>query len=292
MSASFEKYQKRRLRSSYLSVIVSIALVLFLVGLFGLLLIGTNSVSKHLKEQVAIGVYFKENVKETDIKTFQKKLEKKEFTKKVSYTSKEAAAKQYIAETGEDFMEFLGDNPLQASLDVYVKSAFVSEEKIKNIEKEIIKSTLVSDISYDKPLVELLVKNINKLSFWMLLFSGVFTLIAIALINSSIRLSVYSKRFTIKTMQMVGATKSFIRKPFVWKSIRLGVLGALLAIACLAGMLFYVHTYIQKIDLLVEGTYIGFLFAGILILGIIISWLSTYFATQRFLNLRTEELYY
>jgi len=292
MSASFEKYQKRRLRSSYFSVIISIALVLFLVGIFGLLLIGANSLSKHLKEQVAISVYLKDNINKASIKKFQKKLEQKDFTKKVIYTSKEAAAKQYILETGEDFMEFLGENPLQASLDVYVKSEFVTEKKIKDIESQMQKSPLVSAINYDKPLVELLVKNINKLSFWMLLFSAIFTLIAIALINSSIRLSVYSKRFNIKTMQMVGATKSFIRKPFVWKSIKLGFFGALLAIFILVGILFYVHTYIQQINLLVDGTFIGILFVGILLLGIFISWVSTYFATQRFLNLRTEELYY
>lgn len=126
----------------------------------------------------------------------------------------------------------------------------------------------------------------------MLLISGVFTLIAVVLINSSIRLSVYSKRFTIKTMQMVGATKGFIRRPFIWKFIKLGVAGALVAILCVLGFVMYINRVIPEIELMTDMKLYGILFGSIIALGVFITWISTFFATQRFLNLRTDELYY
>ncbi len=160
------------------------------------------------------------------------------------------------------------------------------------IEKQLKIRSIIAEISYDKPLIELLTKNINRLSFWMLLFSALFTLIAVVLINSSIRLSVYSKRFTLKTMQMVGATKSFIRKPFIWKSIQLGFLGALVSIAGLLAFIIYVNSTIPELELLSNYKILGIIFVGIIGLGILITWISTFFATQRFLNLRADELYY
>jgi cell division transport system permease protein len=159
-------------------------------------------------------------------------------------------------------------------------------------EKQLQNRSIVAEMSYDKPLIELLTKNISRLSFWMLLFSTLFTIIAVVLINSSIRLSVYSKRFTLKTMQMVGATKSFIRKPFIWKSIQLGILGALVAIAGVIAFIIYVDNTIPELELLGDYKILGILFVAIIGLGILITWISTFFATQRFLNLRTDELYY
>jgi cell division transport system permease protein len=150
----------------------------------------------------------------------------------------------------------------------------------------------VADISYDKPLIQLLTKNIQKISFWLLVLSGVFGLFAIILINSSIRLSIYSKRFNIKTMQMVGATKSFIRRPFIWRSIKLGMLGALLAIIGLAIVLYYIDMYAPSLKLLKDYLTLSYLVGGVLVSAFIITWLSTFFATQRFLNLQTDELYY
>jgi cell division transport system permease protein len=151
---------------------------------------------------------------------------------------------------------------------------------------------IVSEVTYDKPLIELLSKNINRLSFWMLIFSALFTLIAIVLINGSIRLSVYSKRFTIKTMQMVGATKSFIRGPFIWQSVKLGIIGALVSIAGLVAFISYLNKNIPELELFSDVNLLSVVFLGIIGLGILITWLSTFFATQRFLNLRTDELYY
>ena len=292
MNNSFEKYQKRRLRSSYFSVIISVALVLFLVGFLGLILLKTNSITKHFKEKVALTIFLNDNAKSNDVEILQAELKKAEYSKEVTYVSKKEAAKKYSEEIGEEFVDFLGDNPLKNAIDVSLKSEFVTPEKMAEIEKQLLNRSIVAEVVYDKPLIELLTKNINRISFWMLLFSALFTLIAVVLINSSIRLSVYSKRFTIKTMQMVGATKGFIRKPFILQSIKLGVLGAIVSIVGLLIFVFYVNRMVPEIELLADYKVLALLFAFIIAMGILISWISTFFATQRFLNLRTDELYY
>ena len=273
-------------------MIISIALVLFLVGLLGLIVLKTNSIAKHFKEKIAMTVFLKDNAKQKDVEILQAELKKADYTKSVTYISKKEAAERYSEDIGEDFLEFLGENPLKNAIDVSLKSEFVTPQKMAEIEKTLVIRSIVAEVSYDKPLIELLSKNINRLSFWMLLFSGLFTIIAVVLINSSIRLSVYSKRFTIKTMQMVGATKRFIRVPFIWQSIRLGIVGALVAIGGLIAFIFYMNDRIPEIKLLDNYETLGILFSAIIALGIMITWLSTYFATQRFLNLRTDELYY
>ncbi len=292
MDKSFEKYQKRRLRSSYFSVIISISLVLFLIGVLGLIVLKTHSITEHFKEKVTITIFLKDNAKNKDVEILQAELKRAEYTKLVTYISKKEAASKYTKEIGEDFVEFLGDNPLKNAIDISLKSEFVTPEKMAEIEKNLLIRSIVAEITYDKPLIELLTKNINRLSFWMLLFSALFTLIAVVLINSSIRLSVYSKRFTIKTMQMVGATKSFIRVPFIWKSVQLGILGALVAIGGLIAFIMYLDNTIPELEMLSNYEILGMLFAFIIGLGILITWISTFFATQRFLNLRTDELYY
>ena len=292
MSKSFEKYQKRRLRSSYLSVIISIGLVLFLLGLLGFIVLKTNSISKHFKEKVVLTVFLNDNAKNKDVEILQAELKKADYTKSVTYISKKEAAEKYSQDIGEDFLEFLGENPLKNAIDISLKSEFVVPEKMAEIEKQLEIRSIVSEITYDKPLIELLTKNINRLSFWMLIFSALFTLIAVVLINNSIRLSVYSKRFTIKTMQMVGATKRFIRGPFIWKSVQLGMLGSIVAIIGLIVFILYLNKTIPELELLSNYKILGVLFVVIFFVGILISYLSTFFATQRFLNLRTDELYY
>ena len=292
MSTAFEKYQKRRLISSYISVILSIAFVLFLLGLFGLLVLNTKKMSDYFKEKASITIFLKDSADKHTVKNLQTLLKSEAYTKSITYTSKEDAAKVAIKDNGEDFMEFLGYNPLKNAIDLYVKADFVSPEKMSEIEKELIKNKAVHEISYDKSLINLLTKNIKRISLWVLIFSSIFALIAMLLINNSIRLSVYSKRFTIKTMQLVGATKRFIRKPFVWSSIKLGVAGALVALVALAIAVYYLNSNFPEFGFLENTELLGVLFGSIFLLGILITWLSAFFATQRFLNLRTDQLYY
>jgi len=293
LAGSFEKYQKRRLISSYISVIVSIGLVLFLIGMLGILVINTQKVANHFKEQIAMSIYLKDQAKEIEIDQLQKQLALAEYTKNTVYTSKAEAAEIYKQDIGEDFMNFLGDaNPLPQSIDVYFKADFVNEVKLAEIARDLSEKDFVAEIIYDKPLISLLNNNIKKISFWVLIISGVFTFIAVLLINSSIRLSVYSKRFIIKTMQMVGATKSFIRRPFIWRSVKLGMIGAVLAMIGMALVLYSLDRTYPDLNLLVDRLLLGALFLIVFMLGVLITWFSTFLATQRFLNLRTDELYY
>lgn len=292
MSKSFEKYHKRRLRSSYISVVISIALVLFMLGILGLLVINTKKVSNLFKEQAAITLYFNNDVKKDQIKKLEESIKKEDFTKYTKFTSKEEAAEIYKKENGEDFMNFLGYNPLQNSIDIFVKADYVTPEKMEEIHAKYKKNNYISDVSYDRPLIDLLTKNVRKVSLFILIFSALATLVVVVLINSSIRLSVYAKRFTIKTMQMVGATKRFIRRPFIRGSVKLGIFGAIIAMAGLAAVVYYIDKTFPELGLMKDHQQLAILFGGIFLLGIVITWLSTYFATQRFLNLRTDELYY
>lgn len=292
MASSFEKYQKRRLISSYFSVVLSISLVLFLLGLLGLFLINSNQLSRYFKEQIPLSIYLKDSAKEVEINQLKQSLEMADYTKSATYVSKEEAAEQHMETIGEDYLEFLGYNPLQNSIDVELLAEFVTSEQLKDIADEIRFKDFVAEVEYDELLVELFDKNIKVISFWVLVFSGVFLIIAVLLINSSIRLSVYAKRFTIKTMQMVGATKQFIRRPFIWKSIRLGLIGSIIAMIGVAGTLYIIDNAWPQLELLSDKMLLGGLFLFIILTGIFIAWLSTFFATQRFLNLRTDELYY
>jgi len=292
MSKSFEKYQKRRLRSSYISVVISISLVLFLLGVLGLLVLNTKKVSNYFKESAAITLYLKNDVKRDQILNLQVSIDEQSFTKSTQFISKEDAAEIYKKENGEDFMDFLGYNPLENSIDIYVKAEFVSPEKMEEIEGIYTTNQFVSSVSYDKPLIDLLTKNVRRISLFILVFCGLATLVVVVLINSSIRLSVYSKRFTIKTMQMVGATKRFIRKPFIWNSVKLGMIGAALAIVELAILLYYMNKIFPEFGMIDNRVEMASLFGIIFGLGVLLTWISTFMATQRFLNLRTDELYY
>ncbi|MDO7170954.1 cell division protein FtsX [Mariniflexile sp. AS56] len=292
MSSSFEKDQKRRLISSYFSVVLSIALVLFLLGLLGMLVLNAKKVSDHFKEQVVVTIYLKDTAKEVEIKQLEKSLAMADYVKTIEYVSKEEAAEFLKAENGEDFMDFVGYNPLQNSIDVHLKADFVTSEHLEKISEEATSKNFVDEVTYDNDLVNLMNENVKKITFWVLVISGIFTLIAVLLINSSIRLAVYSKRFTIKTMQMVGATKSFIRRPFVWRSIRLGIVGAVIALIGMAIVLYYINRTFPELGLLNTPILVILLFAIVFALGIIITWISTHIATQRFLNLKTDALYY
>lgn len=292
MSASFDKYQKRRLRSSYFSVVVSISLVLFMVGVLGLILLKSTSVANHFKEKTAMTLFLKDDISKKNIDDLRASLNKEPFIKEIVYISKEEAAATHAKDLGEDFIQFLGTNPLKNGIDMYLKAEFVTPEKMTEIETRFQKNAFVAEVSYDKPLIEFLTKNIQQISFWLLIVSAFFGLISILLINSSLRLSVYSKRFNIKTMQMVGATKGFIRRPFIIQGIKLGMIGSIIALLGLAAVIYYTNQHIPALQLLNDYILLSELFGGVLLVAFLITWLSTYFATQRYLNLQTDELYY
>ena len=291
MASSFENYQKRRLISSYFSVILSIFLVLFLLGSLGLFVINSKKITNDFKENIPMTVFFKNEANDSILNVFDTELKNSRFIKEYAFVQKDSAAKNNVDIVGKDFMEFLGFNPLQNSFDINLKGDYVVADSIKKIETGFKKNEYVSEIIYDKQLVDLVNDNIKKISFYLLIISGFLAVIAMLLINSSLRLSIYSHRFTIKTMQMVGATKAFIRKPFIWRGIKLGLVGSILAIIALYAGVMYIDKYFPSLHIAKDYTSLGIVFGGVLLIGIVITSISTFFATQRFLNLRTDDLY-
>lgn len=291
MASSFENYNKRRLISSYFSVVLSIFLVLFLLGALGLFVINSKKITNDFKENIPMTVFFDNDANDSVISAFDAEMKNAKFIKDFVFVHKDSAAKNNVDIVGKDFMEFLGFNPLQNSFDIHLKGDYVIADSIKKIERNIRKNEMVSEIIYDKELVDMVNNNVTKISFWILIISAILTVVAMLLINSSLRLSVYSHRFTIKTMQMVGATKSFIRKPFIWRSIKLGLIGSGLAIIALLALVFYVDGLFPSLGIAKDYVSIAIVILGVLVVGIVITSISTFFATQRFLNLKTDDLY-
>ncbi len=292
MAKSFQdNYQKRRILNNYFSVIISITVVLFFIGILGLFLLNTKSLASHFKEQIVMTVYLKDNAKDIEITQMQKKIQLNSSTKRVQFKSKEEAAEEYARDIGEDFVEFLGFNPLLNSIDIYFNAAYVNALSLNQTKTEIEISDFVAEVVYDQPLVTLLEKNIERISFVLLISTALFVVIALLLINSSIRLSIYSKRFVIKTMQLVGATKSFIRRPFILSHLSLGIISSFLALTALNFLLWEVNKRFPEIEIMQQTSELMIVFGSVLILGISITGVSTFFATQRYLNLKTDAVY-
>lgn len=292
MARSIDSFNKRRLLTSYFSVIVSITLVLFLLGFFGFLVFSTKKLANHFKEQVTVTILIKDEAKSADIAQLQKTLSVASFVKSLRFISKDEAAETFSKDIGEDFVSFIGTNPLQNVIDLSLKADYAEPDRMAEIKRELEQNSFVSEVVYDQSLVALIHENVNRIGLITLVFSALFTFVSVLLINASIRLSIYSKRFIIKTMQLVGATRSFIRRPFIRTNVRLGILSAFLAILLFYGALLAIVKSYPEFSILLDNTILCIVFIGILAIGILISWLSTYFATQRFLNLNTNDLYY
>ena len=286
-----EKFQKRRVLTGYLSVVISISLVLFFVGILGLFLLNTRNVASYFKEQIVMTVYLKDSAKDIEITQLQKKIQLDPATKKVNFISKEEAAAQYARDIGEDFLEFLGYNPLLNSVDVYFNAAYVNTVSLTQTQQELEVTDFVDEVVFDQPLVTLLDKNIVRISYVLLLTTALFITIALLLINSSIRLSIYSKRFIIKTMQLVGATKSFIRRPFIWTHMRLGILSSFIALSGLVLVFVEINKRFPELNMSENPVELARGFGCVLLLGVGITGLSTFFATQRYLNLKSDAIY-
>ena len=292
MSTNFnDSYPKKRVLNSYVSVVISITVVLLFLGVLGLFLLNTKNVASHFKEQIVMTVYLKDSAKDIEITQLQKKIQLDPATKKVQYTPKEEAAEQYARDIGEDFLEFLGYNPLLNSVDIYFNANYVNTLSLTQTKNKIESADFVDEVVYDQPLVTLLDENIQRISVVLMICTVLFIGIALVLINSSIRLSIYSKRVIIKTMQLVGATKSFIRKPFIWSHLRLGILSSFLALLLLSFLLWEVNSRFPELEMLKQKKELMLVYGGILILGVGVTSISTFFATQRYLNLKTDAVY-
>ncbi len=283
---------KRKLRSSYATSIISISLVLFLLGLVGLLLLNAKRLSIHVKENIGFSVILKDEAKEVDIIRLQKNLDAKDYVKSTKYITREEAARETANELGEDFIEFLGYNPLPASIDVKFYAEYANPDSIATIEKELQKFEEVDEIMYHESLIHLVNENVRKISLIILAFSGLLFIIAIALVNNTIRLSVYARRFLINTMQLVGATHSFIRKPFLFKSAEHGIYASVIAILLLIGVIYLIQQEFMEVISLHDIDILAILFLIVIFLGILLNWISTYFAINKYLRMRSDDLYY
>ena len=279
-----EEHTKRKLASSYMSVVVSMTVVLFLIGFLGIFILNSKKVSDHFKEQIVLSIFIKDSAKNIQIKQLQKTLSLKESTRKVTYVSKEEASRLYANEIGEDFLEFLGYNPLLNSIDVFLNAQFVKSGEINSLIQTLERYDYIDEIIYDEPLVELLEENIEQISLWIIVLSGIFILVAILLINSSIRLSIFSKRLVIKTMQLVGANKSFIRKPFIKNHIMMAIISSILSLSGLMFLILSIDKNIPELKLLSNQVELFLIFTFVLVVGIVITFFSAFFATQRYLK--------
>ena len=291
-SSNPEKYTKRSIKSSYLSTVISVSLVLFMLGLLGLTILYANKLSIYVKENIGFTVILKEDVKPAIITQFQKSLDASRYVKSTDFITKEEAAKILQQDLGEDFVEFLGYNPLLSSIDVHLKADYANVDSISNIETELLKNEEVKEVYYQKSLVDLVNKNVKTIGLVILIFSSLLMIICIALINNSIRLSIYSKRFLIKTMQLVGATQGFIRKPFIVKGVKHGVYGAFIAILLLSGVIYLMQKQIPELIELQDIDLFVTLFVFVIILGVFITFVSTLLAVRKYVRLKTDDLYY
>lgn len=285
-------FTKRRLRSSYFTSIISISLVLFLIGLMGLLVLNAKSLSDYVKESLNLSIILEDNAKEVEIRRLQKNLDASNFVKSTEYISKEAAANELKNELGEDFINFLGYNPLLAAIDVYLYAPYANTDSIAAIESTLREYSLIKEIYYHESLIHLINENIRKINFVILIFSGLLFLIALTLINNTIRISVYAKRFLINTMQLVGATRSFIRKPFLKRSTMHGIIAGLVAILLILGVLYFAQKEFQEIMKLQNLETLVFLFSSVILLGILFNYISTFFAVNKYLRMEEDDLYY
>jgi cell division transport system permease protein len=283
---------QRRLRSSYITSIISISLVLFMLGLIGVLLINAKKISDYVKENIGFTVYLKDASKEADILRLQKTIDSRKYVKSTEYITKELATQKFQEELGEDFVSFLGYSPLLPSIEVKLYASYANPDSLALYEKELEKYEQVKDVFYKKSLVHVINENVRKISLIILAFCGLLFIIAISLINNTIRLSIYAKRFLINTMKLVGATKPFIRNPFLYRSILHGIYGAIIAAGLIIPALFWAQKQLVGIVELTDLNFIIVNCIAILLLGIIINLVSTWFAVNKFLRLKTDDLYY
>jgi len=292
MASREDKYAKRRLKSSYLSTIVGVTLVLYMLGLLGLIVMHAKKLSDYVKENIGYTVFLNDDVKDVDVIQLQKTLDARNYVKSTEFITKEKAAATLQKDIGEDFTTFLGYNPLSASIEIRLSAEFANSDSLKVLETELLKNKNVKEVSYQKSLVTAVNENLRKISYIILGFSCLLLFIAIALINNTIRLSVYSKRFLIRTMQLIGATESFIRRPFILKGVVQGIVGAMVAVILLVFTLYFAQKEVPELQELQDAALFIKLFIFVTLMGVVISWVSTYLAVRKYLRIQTDYLYF
>ena len=292
MARQEDKVLGRRLKSSYISTVVSITLVLFVLGMLGLVILHAQKLSDHVRESIAVSVFLKENAGEAETQRLKASIDAMPAVNEARFISREEAAEDLMRELGEDFISFLGYNPLTASIMVSLKADYANPDSMQVFRDGLIGHQLVSEVDYQQTLVHLVNENVRRISIGLLAFSLLLLMIAFALINNTIRLSVFSKRFLIKSMQLVGATQSFIRRPFIIKGVIQGIIGALITILLLSATLYAGQRQIPEMVMFYDLNMLLVLFGAVLLLGMVISWISTYLAVRKYLNIKTDFLYY
>lgn len=263
-----------------------------MLGTLGLLVINANKLSTHFKENVGFQIYLKDIATSAQTDMLMQALNESHYAKSVNLVSKEKAAEKLRADLGEDFVSFLGNNPLLNSIDIKLNAEYANTDTLSGIEKNLLQMPFVKEVVYQKVLIDKLNKNTKAVAIFILIFSSALLIVAIALINNTIRLSIYSQRFLIRTMYLVGATRTFISKPFIFKGLRQGILSGIIAGFLLSGLLLLCTRFIPNLIKIQDENVLVILFSGIILIGIIISSFSAFLSVSRYLRLKTSDLYF
>ena len=294
MAVKEEQYYKKRVNTAYFTSLISITLVLFTLGFLGLLIVHAKTLSNYIKENIGFEIIINPGVKEAEVIWLQKQLDIRPYVKTTEYITKQEALMRLKKSLGDNFVNFFGkdDNPLLPSIDVRFHAAWANNDSISKIEKQLLKKPIVKEVYYQKSLVEEIDKNLSKISLILLVLSAVLLVIAVALMNNSIRLTIYSRRFVIKSMQLVGATRGFIRRPFVWKGMLQGFYSALIAIALLTAVLAVARENLPELASVESPFMIGLVYLFVVLLGMAVTGFSTFFAVNRYLDMNKHKLYF
>lgn len=283
---------KKRIFTSYITSTVSITLVLFLLGLLALILLNAGRLTDYVRERIGFTLVLHDDLKDGDIRRLENQLNAQPFAREIKYIDKETAARIMQEELGEDFEGFLGYNPLFATMEVKLYAPYTNADSLAVLEKNLLQYPQVKEVFYQRSLVTVINENVRKISIFLVIFSSLMLFVFSVLINNTIRISIYAQRFIINNMLLVGATRSYVRKPFVRKSIIFGLYGSLLSSALLTAIMLTYKKEISGIinldDLAILGTVIAIVFLA----GILLSWLSTHLAVNRFLRMKFDELFY
>ena len=274
-----------------MSIVISMSLVLFLLGILGFLLLNAKRLSNHVKQNIGFSVMIKEGEKDINIMQLQKLIDSKAYSLETDWVSKEDAATELQEQLGEDFISFLGYNPLLESIDIKLKATYANPDSLRILKEELTKNDLIHEVFYQKDLVEKINENVRKMSIFLLSFCLLLFIISFTLINNTIRLSVYSKRFLIRTMKLVGATNKFIKGPFLSDSIYNGMYSSLVAICMLLTIFQLLQSDMPDFLNIQDFKSMGIIFASIFVAGILFTWLSTFLALRKYLRIKESEIY-